>query len=82
MRRIFPTLLLVAVFASAASSVFAQGYPRWHYGARTRGGYVLGPAYGWPGEPLGPAYWNTGGWSWPGNPRTCGPGLCQDDPRY
>jgi hypothetical protein len=79
MRRSLQTLLLVALFAVSANSAFAQGYPRWHH---YRGGYVPGPAYGWPGEPLGPAYWYTGGWSWPGNPRTCGPGLCQDDPRY
>lgn len=40
---------------------------------------VLGPAYGQPGEPLGPAY-NTD--LWMPNPRTCGPGACQDNPWY
>jgi hypothetical protein len=81
MKRIIRTLFLVSLFALGASSASAQGYPRWHhYGTRTRGGYVLGPAYGRPGEPLGPAYWNS--WSWPGNPRTCGPGACQDNPLY
>jgi hypothetical protein len=40
---------------------------------------VLGPAYGVPGEPLGPAY-NTD--LWMPNPRTCGPGACQDNPWY
>lgn len=40
---------------------------------------VMGPAYGQPGEPLGPAY-NTD--LWMPNPRTCGPGACQDNPWY
>jgi hypothetical protein len=81
MKRIIRTLFLVSLFVLGASSVFAQGYPHWHHhGMRYRGGHVLGPAYGWPGEPLGPAYWNS--WSWPGNPRTCGPGACQDNPLY
>lgn len=40
---------------------------------------VMGPAYGVPGEPLGPAY-NTD--LWMPNPRTCGPGACQDNPWY
>ncbi len=43
--------------------------------------YVIPPGgpYGRPGEPLGPAFW---GQSPPTNPRACGPGACQDDPRY
>jgi hypothetical protein len=80
MRLSLRILFFVLAFALGATSVFAQGYPRWHhYGAPSPGGYMFGPAYGWPGEPLGPAYWNE---NWPSNPRTCGPGLCQDDPRY
>jgi hypothetical protein len=40
---------------------------------------VVGPAYGHPGNWLGPAY-NTN--LWMPNPRTCGPGACQDNPWY
>jgi hypothetical protein len=40
---------------------------------------VMGPAYGHPGNWLGPAY-NTD--LWMPNPRTCGPGACQDNPWY
>jgi hypothetical protein len=40
---------------------------------------VRGPAYGVPGNWLGPAY-NTD--LWIGDPRTCGPGACQDNPWY
>jgi hypothetical protein len=40
---------------------------------------VMGPAYGHPGQPLGPAY-NTD--LWMPNPGTCGPGACQDNPWY
>lgn len=88
MKSIIRTLLLTALFALGASAAFAQPGPYWHhhgrywrgYGVRSPGGYVLGPAYGRPGEPLGPAYWSEN-W-WPGDPRTCGPGACQDNPRY
>lgn len=80
MRTALATIILFSTFVLGVSSGFAQGYPyRYHYRAPSPGGYVLGPAYGLPGEPLGPAYWNR---DWPGNPRACGPGLCQDDPRY
>lgn len=40
---------------------------------------VTGPAYGHPGNWLGPAY-NTD--LWMPNPGTCGPGACQDNPWY
>jgi|HubBroStandDraft_1064217.scaffolds.fasta_scaffold1580975_2 hypothetical protein len=40
---------------------------------------VMGPAYGRPGEPLGPAYNTNEPMS---DPRTCGPGACQDNPYY
>lgn len=41
---------------------------------------VMGPAYGWPGEPLGPAYWTNQ--LWMSDPQVCGPGACQDNPWY
>jgi hypothetical protein len=40
---------------------------------------VTGPAYGHPGEWLGPAYNTPLQMS---NPLTCGPGACQDNPWY
>jgi hypothetical protein len=88
MKPIARTLLLSSLFVIGASAAFAQLGPyRHHHGVRiwhrynvpSPGGYVLGPAYGWPGEPLGPAYWNGNG---PSNPRACGPGACQDNPLY
>jgi hypothetical protein len=39
---------------------------------------VLGPAYGQPGEPLGPGRWD----DHYTNMRVCGPGACQDNPLY
>ncbi|HEY2527496.1 MAG TPA: hypothetical protein VGJ20_06010 [Xanthobacteraceae bacterium] len=39
---------------------------------------VAGPAYGWPGEPLGPGVWGDS----TTNLRSCGPGACQDNPYY
>jgi hypothetical protein len=39
---------------------------------------VLGPAYGRPGEPLGPGRWD----DYYTNMRVCGPGACQDNPLY
>lgn len=86
--RTFFLTLLASLLVIGASSAFAQPGASWHrhgvrgwhgHGVRSPGGYVLGPAYGWPGEPLGPAYWNG---NWPGDPRACGPGLCQDNPLY
>src|SRR5580693_3954830 len=86
----FVALLSAVVTASAS----AQPYPdhrRPHHGASAwymrdwYGGMlrppccVLGPAYGRPGEPLGPAY-NLG--LRMSNPRVCGPGACQDNPYY
>jgi len=41
-------------------------------------GTVLGPAYGRPGEPLGPGIRDLSII----NPRSCGPGLCQNDSHY
>jgi hypothetical protein len=40
---------------------------------------VMGPAYGRPGEWLGPAYITH---PWMPDPSTCGPGACQDNPWY
>jgi hypothetical protein len=90
MKPIVRTLLLTVLtlpLVIEAGVAFAQPGPHhwhrhgvWHrHGLPTPGGYVLGPAYGRPGEPLGPAYWNG---NWPGDPRTCGPGACQDNPLY
>lgn len=80
MRPIACMLLLSSLFVLGVSPGFAQAKPYWHrHAVRSPGGHVLGPAYGRPGEPLGPAYWNG---NWPGDPRTCGPGACQDNPRY
>jgi hypothetical protein len=88
MKPIVRMLLLSSLFVVGAGPAFAQPGPYWHrhgvrtwhrYGVPGPGGYVLGPAYGRPGEPLGPAYWNGYG---PGNPRVCGPGACQDNPLY
>ncbi len=39
---------------------------------------VAGPAYGRPGEPLGPGRWD----DYYTNMRVCGPGACQDNPNY
>ena len=90
------TLLWTATAAVTATAAFAQSSPAerpHHNGAYQSAAYlahrhhgrvygshccVLGPAYGQPGEPLGPALWNQNII----NPRTCGPGACQDDPRY
>ena len=94
MKPIIRTLSLAALLVIGAGSAFAQPGPYWHrHGSRywhgqvvypgvvrSPGGYVIGPAYGRSGEPLGPAYWSEN-W-WPSDPSTCGPGACQDNPRY
>ena len=63
-----------------------------HYGPRSRPHIVVpayvwpnnrtccvaGPAYGRPGEPLGPGRWG----DYYTNMRVCGPGACQDNPNY
>ena len=56
---------------------YVDRYGRYFY--LPRNCCVTGPAYGVPGEPLGPAY-NTD--LWMPNPSTCGPGACQDNPWY
>lgn len=55
------------------------GYGRYFDFYVPRNCCVTGPAYGRPGEWLGPAY-NTP--LWMPNPSTCGPGACQDNPWY
>lgn len=47
-----------------------------------RGGHVRGLAYGYPGEQLGPVYMHTTGPEMTPDPRTCGPGACQENPLY
>jgi hypothetical protein len=90
--RILPWVLTMAVVATAAS---AQTSPTVHsrHHRTLDNAYVpappdrtaiesccvLGPAYGRPGEPLGPGIWGLTGVI---NPRSCGPGLCQNDSHY
>jgi hypothetical protein len=65
---------------SAHSTILTNAryrYVRYFHGPRNC--CVTGPAYGHPGNWLGPAY--NGNYSMP-DPRTCGPGACQDNPWY
>ena len=81
MKVIIGTALLALALGGGATAM-AQSYPpkrQYHHAVHHQGGQVLGPAYGREGEPLGPAYW---GQELMPNPRTCGPGACQDNPRY
>src|SRR5580704_5919998 len=59
--------------------VSARHMRDWYGGTFRPACCVLGPAYGRPGEPLGPAY-NLGVWM--PDPRVCGPGACQNNPHY
>jgi len=78
------TILALAVTMGTASMALAQTNPSTtdygQHGHHYR--HVRGPAYGRPGQPLGPAYMGTVGHERTTDPSTCGPGLCQDDPRY
>jgi hypothetical protein len=80
------TALVLVIFLGGTSASLAQTNPAESNTAQMhkiyRGGRVSGPAYGHPGEPLGPAYMGTTGPEQMSDPRTCGPGACQDNPRY
>jgi hypothetical protein len=75
-------LLLCAVMLVSvvtAVPVAAQYYPYQQGLGNQPACCVTGPAYGRPGEPLGPAY-NSG--LFMPHPSTCGPGACQNNPYY
>jgi hypothetical protein len=92
MMKLVVILLTASAVAAGATAASAQPYhhhygyhgPRPHitapaddwYGNRTC--CVLGPAYGRPGEPLGPGRWG----DHYTNMRVCGPGACQDNSLY
>jgi hypothetical protein len=64
-------------WTNPSASLTAVRYRHGRYFARNC--CVLGPAYGRPGEWLGPAY--NMNLLMP-SPRVCGPGACQDNPLY
>ena len=83
----FIFLVLLSAIVTASNLACAQPYPDarkqhrpvhagrmpdWYYGTNRPACCVLGPAYGRPGEPLGPAY--NMGVLMP-DPRVCGPGM-------
>jgi hypothetical protein len=85
MKFAFGTAILALVFGVGGSATLAQPYPSapyYHHAYVHRHGHIRGPTYGRSGEPLGPAYWGTTGPEQMPDPRTCGPGACQDNPRY
>jgi hypothetical protein len=83
----FGTALLVLIFGLTGMSATAQAdrvnrYYDYDYAHIHRYHHVRGPAYGWSGEPLGPVYMHTTGPEKTPDPRTCGPGACQNNPLY
>jgi hypothetical protein len=75
-------ILGVAGIAAPAQAHSSKHYYDRYYDSVRHYHHVRGPAYGWPGQPLGPAYWGTTGPELMPDPSTCGPGACQDNPRY
>jgi hypothetical protein len=86
MRILAKSLMFASALVCAATAASAEPYGVGkvtyhvrHFVGHWRGRRMVGPVYGWPGQPLGPAYHMR---LWMPDPRLCGPGLCQDDPWY